>query len=109
MAGLSVTLADVVAASMCELAHFKARSALHGHVAAVAIVERIDTLWHVGECRFCAMTKDQRITLAKRLAEIPASVQDDFRRLPPAARLARIREAQAVPWWDELTREAPAP
>ena len=103
------TPAEIVAASRCYLARWRSRAVLHGTVTE-AVTERVATFWHEGTCRFCKESMDALLAVCRTSID-PATEQlrRQFASLPPAARLARVREAQAEPWWDSFVDDDGAP
>lgn len=91
-----MTPAAIAAASVCWLARWRG-----DHVGSVSA--RV-TFWHPGTCRFCAEPLEKLLEIARQAAELPQGTMADWHRLPPPARLARIREAQEEAWWDAVTK-----
>lgn len=109
----SYSVAEIVAASICYLARWHSRSALHGHagveIPTLQVTERVESFWHRKRCRFCNLDKEPLLEIARRSRHIPPAVLATWNDLSKPARLARISEAQEPPWWDEVTREALTP
>ena len=90
--------ADIVAASVCYLARWRKAPA-----SAKAALERVETFWHPDRCRFCDTSLAELLAMCREPRDA-ASVRA-FQSLPPLARVARVREAQQPPWWEEFTSE----
>lgn len=88
-----MTPAQQIAASLCWLARW------HGHTGSVNLDKAREL--HPTVCGFCKVPLDD---LMARMTDDPPHPQAliEFRRLPPGARFARIREAQEVEWWTAL-------
>lgn len=88
-----------------------------------ATFERVQSFWHPGRCRFCDTPLPTLIDLIDeskdRMLKEPDDAQQrawaSFKALGKNARLARIREAQETPWYEDvvnpagLTPEPPTP
>ena len=87
---------DIVAASVCYLARWRKAPA-----SAKAALERVETFWHPDRCRFCDTSLDELLAVCREPRD--AGAIRVFQSLPPNARVARVREAQQPPWWEEFT------
>jgi len=94
--------ADVVAASVCYLARWRSANE---EATPQKLAERV-SYYHPVHCRFCSSSAKDLLEIARRGPD--AGTLAEWSRLSHAARLARIREAQAPPWWEEVIENADA-
>lgn len=92
-----VSAADAIAASLCWLARFR-----HGDAAMIGEVNLESVgYWHRGGCRFCSKPMEDLLT-TYGLGQVQPDQMRAFKELSKQARAARIREAQEVPWYEQL-------
>lgn len=103
-----VSPAEAIAASLCWLSRFKLNS-IRAEPGGARIASKVENYWHDRTCRYCdtpapeLMARINRANAALDIEEDERSLRA-FKQLPPKARAARVREAQEVPWYDEITR-----
>lgn len=94
--------AESIAASLCWLARFQ-----HGDLAKSvggdigAAINKGVGYWHRAGCRFCAKPMEELLT-KYGTGNIAPGAMGEFMALERKARAARIREAQEVPWYEQL-------
>jgi hypothetical protein len=97
MTAEGVSAAEAIAASLCWLARFR-----WGELGATysGVLEGT-TYWHKANCRFCTKPTEDLIT-TYGLDRVEATQLKAFKELSRSTRAARIREAQEVPWYEQL-------
>jgi hypothetical protein len=95
--GDGISPAEAIAASMCWLARFR-----HGDAAMIGEVN-LDNIgyWHRAGCRFCTKPMNELVTTFA-IGRCEKGSMAAFNALSKSARAARIREAQEVPWYEQL-------
>lgn len=100
-----MTVAEVIAASLCWLDRFKLTRATTAGGASRAQAQ-IESYWHATTCRYCPVKMEE--LMAKIVAETGRPEWEkreaEFKRLDRKARAARVREAQEEPWYEAATR-----
>jgi hypothetical protein len=91
------SVAAIIAAAACATARWRAR----------ALDERVDSSWHPGICRLCKLPYAEVVAMSRLVLSLSLAERRSWEDLGPTARLARIREAQELEWWEAL--DAPSP